>query len=159
MFFSARFQNLSGTIINTDVSVTQGDIMVPILILASILIQVLAIIMILYTFRSISEEKGSDLGVLARYYIVRSRLARLRMSLLFVAALVFVQLMGLIYLIAIPEGPITFTQLLISDIIFIALGLFLSTIYKSRKYLDIGLSEDRPTKMMKKSQKGFRRKA
>lgn len=104
-------------------------------LIVSLLIQLFTVFMIIYTFRVIKDNSGSELGVLSKYYLMRRRYDRLRSSLLFIAAIILLQIAGIVYLILYPDAPITTTQLIVSDIIFVALAVFLSQIYRMRSKL------------------------
>lgn len=98
----------------------------------SLIIQALAIIMVVYTFYRISEKKFPKLDALEKYHLMRKRYERLRMSLLFIGALIVVQLIGLFFYA--QSGSLAL-QLLISDLVIIALAVFLSGIYKGKNRL------------------------
>jgi hypothetical protein len=101
--------------------------------------------MILYTFHRISEKKFPQLNSMERYYFMRKRYEHLRWSLLFVGALIMVQLAGVFYYFY--RGSIPLLQLLISNVIVIAIIIFLTRIYKVRDRLqDMGADEKVPEK-------------
>ena len=105
----------------------------PTVLLITALIQILAVIMIVYTFVRISQKKSPKLDTLEKYYLMRRRYEHLRLSLLFVVALIIVQLGGMYYYYS--KGSLPLAQFLISDVIVIALVFFLSIIYKEREKL------------------------
>jgi archaellum biogenesis protein FlaJ (TadC family) len=101
----------------------------------SLAIKVIAIMMVLYTFYAVSEKKFPKLDVLEKYRLMRNRYEYLRRSLLFVVAIIMIQFIGLIIYGFFPDGTLSFTQLLISDIVFVILVIFLTTIYRKKEQL------------------------
>lgn len=106
-----------------------------ILLVVSLAIQLITVVIVIFTFRAISARKLPKLDLLERYHVMRTRYERLRLTLLFLVAIVCVQLLGLLYYLYAPDGPITLAQLLVSDLIFIALVIFLMRIYRGRDNL------------------------
>ncbi|MBR9702992.1 hypothetical protein GOV10_03075 [Candidatus Woesearchaeota archaeon] len=110
------------------------------LIIASLFIMLVSLVMILYFFRSLdSVEKKSDLGVMMKYYLIRRRYDRMRTSLLFVAALMAVQFIGLLVMVFVPGAEFKTTEILISDFIFVALIVFLTGLYRNKEKLDYNM--------------------
>jgi undecaprenyl pyrophosphate phosphatase UppP len=103
------------------------------ILIISIVIQAFAILMVLYTFYSISRSSIPKLAALEEYYLMRRRYERLRTSLLFIGALIAVQLGGVFYYFW--SGTFPVLQLLISDAVIVALTIFLTRIYKERRRL------------------------
>jgi 4-hydroxybenzoate polyprenyltransferase len=114
-----------------------------IILVVTLIIQLLAALMVLYTFYRISERKFPQLDSLERYHLMRERYERLRWSLVFVSALILVQLAGVVYYFV--SGSLPLLQLLISDFIVIALIILLSRIYRMR-----GQMQELDLKMKKK---------
>ena len=92
-------------------------------------------IMTLYVFIVISKQPKLELGILTKYYVMRQRYERLRLSLLFIVALTFTQSIGIIYLMQNPSTNITPIQIMISNVVLVALIIFLTTIYHSKDKL------------------------
>ena len=112
-------------------------------------IQAIAIVMVLYTFYKIGERNFPKLAALEKYHLMRKRYERLRWSLVFVGALIAIQLFGVF--IYVRSGELPLTQILISDGIVIALMIFLTHIYKGRDHLaDLDLKSFKNLKEEKK---------
>ncbi len=112
-----------------------------VLLTITLAIQVIAVVMVIYTFYRISERQFPKLAALERYHLMRKRYEHLRWSLLFVGALIAIQLFGVI--VYVRSGTLPVAQVLISDVIVIALTILLSRIYKERSRLqDMDLGEE-----------------
>lgn len=107
--------------------------MASVIILVSAAIKAIALLMVVYTFYSLSNRKEPHgAGVLTKYFLVRQRYSLLRMSLIFVAALIAVELASLAYAIAAGTSAVSELSLLFSDIVFLGLVVLLSKIYQVR---------------------------
>ena len=101
----------------------------------SLVIQALVIIMTLYVFIVISRQPKLELGILTKYYVMRQRYERLRLSLLFIVALTLTQSIGIVYVMQNPQSTITPLQIMMSNVVLVALVIFLTTIYRSKDKL------------------------
>ena len=104
------------------------------ILIITLIIQIIAIAMVIYTFQKISAKKMPEIDVLEKYHIMRQRFEHLRWSLLFVGAMIAVQVVGVFYYFR--NGSIPVLGLVISNVIIMALTVFLSQIYKKRSHLE-----------------------
>ncbi len=101
-------------------------------IIVSAAIKAIALLMVVYTFFALSSRKEPQAGVLTKYFLVKQRYALLRMSLIFIAALIAVELATLAYGIIGGTHALNDVSLLLSDLIFLGLVVLLTKIYQLR---------------------------
>lgn len=114
--------------------------MTPIVMVISFLVATIALIMVLFTFKSLSvTHEAAELGVFTKYLLLKRRYDLLRRSLLFVAAIVIIQICSLLYAFFTAPGFFADVQLLASDIVFLGLAYLLSKLYLVRAIFVNGL--------------------
>lgn len=103
----------------------------------SILIKIISLVMVAYTFLALSPKKEpKELGVLTKYFIVKRRYNLLRFSLLFVAALILIELVSMLRAALTAPAGVNEMQMLLSDIVFLGLIILLSRIYQLRSMFE-----------------------
>jgi len=105
--------------------------MLDIALAISILITVISLVMVLYTFNALSTERIEVLGVVTQYFLLKRRHQLLRLSLILVAGVITIQLINSGYMLF-TGNPLGSLQLLFSDVAFIALVVILAKMYRIR---------------------------
>jgi hypothetical protein len=108
--------------------------MMGIFIAMSILIKLFSLLIILYAFRTLSIDESGKFGVYTQLFIMRRRYDLLRMSLLFIAAILVLELVSMSYTLISRQG-LNLVQIMASDILFIGLVALVTIIYSSRNSL------------------------
>lgn len=103
--------------------------MTTIVIAISILIKAISFIMVVYTFNSLLSPIEPK-GIMTRFYVLHRKYMLLRASLLFVAALILLELGSMLYAVANSTTSVSDISLLLSDVIFLGLTILLSRIYR-----------------------------
>ena len=116
--------------------------MTPIVMIISFLVAAIALTMVLFTFKSLSvTREAAEIGVFTKYLLLKRRYDLLRRSLLFVAAIVIIQICSLLYALFTAPGFFADIQLLASDVVFLGLAYLLSKLYLVRAIFVNGLEE------------------
>ena len=101
------------------------------IIAISAAIKVVTLLMTVHTFRNLAPHRTPATDLYTRYFIVKRNYNLLRYSLLFVAALILVELFSMSRVIF-QNATVNDVQLLLSDIVFLGLVVLLSRIYAGR---------------------------
>ncbi|HIH23551.1 TPA: hypothetical protein HA251_00805 [Candidatus Woesearchaeota archaeon] len=100
----------------------------------SIIIKVTTLIMVLYTFKNLLAPSDPQPSIIyTQFYALKKKYSLLRFSLIFVAALIVLELASMIRAATVNMGAINDTQLLLSDAIFLGLIILLTHIYKYKR--------------------------
>lgn len=103
------------------------------IITISFLIKAISLAMILFAFKAFSSEEESDLSLLAKYFLIKQRYRLLRLSLLFISALIIIELIGMGFLLGGATTKAQEFQLVASDAMFLVLVLVLTVMYRHQQ--------------------------
>lgn len=112
--------------------------MASILVIVSILIKAIALLIVCYSFFMLNPKKEREiLGPLTKYFLLRKNFLLLRWSLVFVAALLLVELISISISVVGNADKLADIRLLTSDLVFLGLIMLLTQIYRHRDRLSV----------------------
>jgi hypothetical protein len=113
--------------------------MVNLIVMISFIIKGLAIIVLLSAFKVLASSDKKHAGFLTKYYLMRKKFDLLRASLLFVAGIIVLEIVNMVYLQFSATKTFNEAFLIASDALFVGLGLLLARIYKLKRLSDTEL--------------------
>jgi len=109
---------------------------------SSFVLKGITLLILLGTFKllSVPEKARKNAGFLTRYYLMRKNYTLLRASLLFVAAIILLEILEMTYMMLNPNGTMLNDALILfSDVVLTGLIVLLAKVYKMRKISDAEL--------------------
>jgi hypothetical protein len=104
-------------------------------VIISLAIKLVSLVIVLYAFKALSVDESGKFGVYTRLLMMKRKYDLLRMSLLFIAVILLLELFSMSYTLVMEPQALNMIQVIISDAVFIGLILLISRIYISRNSL------------------------